>query len=390
MTSEYIATCPNELIPVVSKELKELGATGITDGYMAVNFKATEEQIFNIHLKSATASQIFKVLKKCSAKTPEILYSQAKRINWPNFFGEKNLTYRIDGVAGDRGEDAMPSSKISKQTRLALEKVFAIKNKPLPKVSIKEPDLIFVVYVYKGRATISLVMSGMSLHKRGYKSGQHPAPMKETLAASILRLAGYDDSQPLLDPMCGSGTIVIEAAFQSLGKACNIHRKKESFSFEKFPDFNRTLWRKAQDDARKQKKDELTAPIWASDIEKEFTELARSNALRARVEKYINFDCKSFFDVKKPAEKGLLITNLPYGERIGPNREEDLEELKVFYKEISDHLKNEFAGWRIALIVADKSPWKSIRLKPSKKISILNGSIQTKLLIYDIREGKFK
>jgi putative N6-adenine-specific DNA methylase len=382
----YIATCPEATKGVLAQELKDLGAHEIAPGYMSVQFSAPDPELYRIHLRCATASQIMRILRESAARDPQMLFSQARRVDWTSVFSTAQ-SYRVDAIAGDRGEGAMTSNEISKAIRLAIEDVFRFRLGQLPKVEIKEPDVVVIGYVHRGRVTISVLTSGMSLHKRGYRLEGHPAPLKETLAASILRLSGYDGSQAFLDPMCGSGTLAIEAAMMALGKGCNIHRKKGIFSFENLQSFDKDLWRSIQDEIRLEKLESPKAPVFASDIDASYVDLAQKNALRARVEKFMTFETRSFFDLEKPADQGILVTNLPYGERIRVSNQE--LEMGDFYNALGDKLKKSFSGWRAALLVANETPWKALRLKPTENYQLLNGSIETRLLVFELRSGSY-
>lgn len=393
MNIQLIATCPEELQPVLIQELQELGADQISPLYKAILFEVDEAKYYKAHLVLSTASRILKVLKIFKAPVPGTLYGIAsKKIPWDEIFSVKQ-TFRVDGSTEDRGNRALSSNDISKKVRQGIEDYFANKVGNIPAVDLKEPDLVFVAHMAKQKVFLSIESSGKkSLHKRGYRTtSSHEAPLKETLAAAILRLSGYRGDTVLMDPMCGSGTIVIEACFLALQKACNIHRKKGEFGFEQFGDFNSALWRTVQDEVRLLKRSEIDHPIYASDIQETYVNESRQTALRARVEKYIQFSRQSFFDVQKPAETGIIVSNLPYGERLNPRdssgQEADLED---FYKKVGDHLKQQFTGWKACLLVQDESPWESIGLKPSKKIKILNGSIPSKLLIFDLYAGTKK
>jgi putative N6-adenine-specific DNA methylase len=172
-----------------------------------------------------------------------------------------------------------------------------------------------------------------------------------------------------------------------LGKAALNHRKKGEFGFERLAFFNAKLWREIQDQARDAKRDALPAPIFASDISANYIEAARDNALRARVEKYMTFFKSDFFDSKPPVAEGLLITNLPYGERI---KGEFVGDDESFFKAIGDKLKRDYSGWRAAILAAEESPWKFIGLKPTRKIKLLNGSIPVRLLVFDLYRGSKK
>lgn len=381
---EYIATCPEETKDLVVQELKTLDAKNITPGHKSVSFYATNEIVFKICLKIRTASRILRVLRKASCTTPQMLRNQSSRIHWTTLL-PNNSTFIVKGVAGDRGPGAMSSNDISKMIRGGLEESFRKRNLTSPKVDLKNPKVVIVGYVHDRKVTISIDISGKSFHKRGYREDGHPAPLKETLASSILLMAGYDGSQILLDPMCGSGTIAIEGSYIALQKASLIHRKKGDFGFEWLADFDRPLWRQTQELVRQQRAATPAKAIFASDISKDYVNMARSNALRARVEKHIHFNTQSFLEMTAPAESGLLVANLPYGERLQLDHENDL---KVFYKSIGDTLKQNFCGWKAALLASEDSPYKFIGLKPTRKIPILNGSIKCKLLIFEIYKGK--
>lgn len=368
---------------VVATELKSLGAKEVEPGYKAVRFTATREKAYEIALKCATASRLLQVIRESAASNPIMLTSQAKRVRWDEYI-RPTMTYLIEGVAGDRGEGAMTSNEISKAVRLGLQETFIQRKAQVPRVDLKEPDVVLVAFVYRKRLTLSIDFSGKTMHKRGYRLEGHPAPLKETMAASLLLMAGYDGSQLLLDPMCGSGTISVEAAYIALEKAPLIHRVKGDFGFEHTVDFDRQLWRDVQERVRAERREEPAQPIYARDISEKYLEMARKNALRARVEKHITFECGSFFDLPAPAPSGILIANLPYGERIKGGADEDLQ---GFYKEIGDTLKKRYQGWTAWLLASEEAPYKFIGLKPSRRISVLNGSIPCKFLKFELYAG---
>jgi putative N6-adenine-specific DNA methylase len=261
--------------------------------------------------------------------------------------------------------------------------VFRREGGRVPPVDTKDPKVCVVAHLSRGRCMLSLDTSGKSLHKRGYREPGHPAPLKETLAAAILLLSGYDGTQPFLDPMCGSGTLAIEAAMIAVRKAPQIHRKKGEFFFEWLNGFDRALWRTTQDRVRAEKLEAPLAPVFASDIEPKYVAMARKSALDARVEKYIGFDVARFQDLTPPAPGGLIVTNLPYGDRIGGG-EADVRQL---YEEVGDTLKQKFSGWRAAILAADASPYRSIGLKPGRTIRLMNGSIPCRLLLFELYAG---
>jgi putative N6-adenine-specific DNA methylase len=183
--------------------------------------------------------------------------------------------------------------------------------------------------------------------------------------------------------MCGSGTLAIEAAAIAVRKAPQIHRRKGEFHFEWLRDFDRGLWRETQERVRLEKLDAPPAPVVASDIDAGYVEMARRSALKARVERYITLATARVQDVQPPGARGLLVTNLPYGERIGGGE----GEVAQLYEDVGDVLKQRFDGWRAAILAADASPYRAIGLKPSRSIALVNGSIPCRLLLFELYAG---
>jgi putative N6-adenine-specific DNA methylase len=376
-----IATCPDETKGALVQELDELGATSLEVRYRAVAFDATDALFYELHLKLRTASRILLVLKEVPAHSPAMLFSQARRIRWHELW-DVHHGYMIEPT-GDAGKAGLGPTQVIAKVREAISDSFERQRGSAPPVDRDDPKVVVVAHLEKGRCMLSLDTSGKSLHKRGYRESGHPAPLKETLAASILLLAGYDGTQPFLDPMCGSGTIAIEAAMIALNKAPQIHRKKGEFNFEWLRDFDRELWRTTQDRVRAEKREATLAPVVASDINPTFVVMAQKSALEARVEKNMTFATRRFQDAEPPGERGVLVANLPYGERIGASE----ADIATLYEQVGDTLKQRFSGWRAALLAADDSPHKAIGLKASRRIPLMNGSIPCKLYLYELYSG---
>ena len=377
-----IATCPEETKPALVHELEAAGATELTPAFRAVEFTADDALYYELHLRLRTASRILRVIREVPAKTPQMLHSQARRIHWPELFDARH-GFRVESLGADADSGGLAPKHVITQVREAIRDAFGRAGGAVPPVDTDEPKVVVVAHLARGRCTLSFDTSGKSLHKRGYREPGHPAPLKETLAASILIMAGYDGTQPFLDPMCGSGTLAIEAAMMAVGKAPQIHRKKGEFHFEWLRDFDRDLWRRAQERVRAAKLEAPAAPVYASDIEEKYVAMARKSALDARVERYIQFSCARFQDLEPPADRGWLVTNLPYGERIGSNE----GEVRQLYEEVGDTMKRKFAGWQAAILAATASPYKAIGLKPKRAVALMNGSIPCKLLLYDLYSG---
>ncbi len=386
MNLQYIATCPAEIQSIVTTEVKRLKGKNIQQKFKAVAFEANEEDIYRMHLHLRTPSRLLQVVKAGSGSSLAIITNQARKVDWSKYLGP-HTSFLIEGVAGDRGPKSPTATTISKAVRLGLEDYFNHKGLTKPPVDLKEPKVKIIAFVHQKRLTISIDTTGKALHKRGYRRDLHPAPLKETLAASLLVAAGYDGSQNFFDPMCGSGTLAIEASYIALQKAPLIHRKRGEFFLENLKGFNYQLWRDVQDEARSQRIDAPPANIYAADIDASFTAAARNNALRARVEKHISLQTQDFIGSKPPCEPGLLITNLPYGERIDSH---DHADMKEFYREFGNTLKRNYSGWKAVVLAASDAPYKHIGLRPEKKMNILNGSIPCKLLFFDLYAGSKK
>ena len=338
-----------------------------------------------MHLKLRTASRILRVIREVPAKSPPMLRSQARRIHWHEIFDPQHA-FMVESLGADAQSGGMDPKQVITQVREAILECVERHAGRRPKVDVTEPKVVVVAHLSQGRCMLSLDTSGKSLHKRGYREQGHPAPLKETLAAAILLFAGYDGTQAFLDPMCGSGTLAIEAAMVAVRKAPHIHRKRGEFHFEWLNDFNRELWRETQDRVRAEKLEAPPAPVIASDIDPKFVAMARKSALKARVERYMTFRTGRFQDIEPPAERGLLVTNLPYGDRIGSS-EGDIRQL---YEEVGDTLKRRFCGWQAVILAAGASPYKSIGLKPGRSLALMNGSIPCRLLFFELYAGSRK
>jgi putative N6-adenine-specific DNA methylase len=379
---QLIATCPEEAKPALVLELQALGALGIAPGYRAVAFDAGDALLYELNLKLRTASRILRVIRDVPARSPEMLRSQVRRIHWDELFDARH-GFMVEAQGDDADQGGMAPKQIITQVRESIREVFERAQGFAPVVDRSEPKVVVVAHLRHGRCTLSFDTSGKSLHKRGYRESGHPAPLKETLAAAMLTMVGYDGSQAFMDPMCGSGTIAIEAAMIALHKAPQIHRRKGEFHFEWLKDFDRALWRATQDRVRAERLEAPMAPVVASDINAAYVAMARKSALDARVERYMTFNTGRFQDAQPPAPTGILVTNLPYGERIGSG-DGDIARL---YEEVGDTLKQKFSGWQAAILAAAASPYRAIGLKPTRTTPLMNGSIPCRLLQFELYPG---
>lgn len=375
------ATCPEELVSVVAAEVAALGGTAIEPAFKAVHFSATPETYYAAHIRLRVASRILRVVRQCPVPDLRTLFEEAARVSWADVF-DPGLRFHVE-VTGDVRNASLAKEEIARRFREAVVQGFAASGGPVPPPDSRDARVTLVAHVHAGHAILSVDTAGKSLDKRGYRKDGHPAPLKETLAAGVLRLAGYDGGVPILDPFCGSGTLAIEAASIALDKAPNIHRKKGEFGFEWLRDFDRNLWRKVQDQARAGRRPAPLHPVEASDLDAGYVDQARANALRARVERYIAFSTSRFQDRMPPASSGLLVANLPYGERIGSEGG-----LRRLYADVGRMLALRYAGWDAALLVADESPWQDIGLRPDRVIPLRNGPLPARLLCFRAGTGR--
>lgn len=378
-----IAICPEELQSAVADELEALGFSDVSPRYMAVYFTAKSlEDFYRAHLCPRIPSRILLVVGKITCYTPEKLTKNTLKIDWSRYFTHKQ-TIKIDGVPADRGRGAMNSNTISKSIRLGLNDYFSkVKKSPIPKVELKDPDITLHAYVEQNHCTISIDTTGPGMHKRGYRQKGHDAPIRETLAAGILRLAGYHGEGVLYDPMCGSGTILAEAALMATDMPPMFRR--DEFKFKHMQFHQPKVWSKVKA-AEIARSHSANGSLVASDINQAAVDLTRESVATLDVNVPITFKHVRFQDSVPPAEKGLIIANLPYGERLAATT--DLEKL---YQEIGTHLKHTYMGWRAALLCADESPHTKIGLRPTRKYKINNGGIEARLMVFDLYAGTKK
>lgn len=382
------APCPDELTPVLSAEAKGAGAVDVRTSYRAVTFQCTPEVYYRCHLSLRTAERLLRHLRTVAAADTAMLLSQARRIPWADLL-PTDQSIRVEGVVAQPESAPWRGPELARLVRQAIQQELERRGRS-PLRSSPEARLVIHAYWDRGRCTISLDSTLKAMHKRGYRaSDAHPSPLKESLAAGVLQLAGYRGQMPLVDAMTGSGTLAIEGTYIALGKAPLIHRPKGEFGFEWIRDFDRKLWQRVQEDTRSAKIEAPEHPIFAYDISEPYVELARQNAERARVGHHITFGVSAIESLTPPCETpGLLVANLPYGARLKTHQ--DVEERRAWYSALGTHLKHSFGGWQAALLVPDDENARYLSLHPTRKIRLSNGAIPVKLLIFDLYAGTRK
>ena len=357
-------------------ELAQLGVEEPRPIYRGVAFAASLEVGYRAHLHCRTASRIQRIVATLPATSAGALESAASAIDWPSWLVAAP-PFSVSAILTDADARAVGEPAVRAALASAVARGFSSLGKSAPRFDPEADDpVLLMAHLRDGICTLGLDTAGRALHKRGWRLPGHPAVLKETLAAAVLLLAGYDGTEPLCDPMCGSGTIAIEGAYIALNKAPLIHRGKDDFAFERQAGFDRQLWRRVSEQARAAKLPAPRSPIFASDLREDHVALARQTALRARVEKHIRFGTGSFHELTPPAARGLLVANLPYGERIGRGA------LPALYKEVGRTLRKRFAAWRAALLVPAWAPTGALGVEPEREVALMNGALEVKLLLF--------
>ncbi|MBP7497462.1 MAG: RNA methyltransferase [Bacteroidales bacterium] len=357
------------------KELKDIGAEDLQILHRAVQFTGNKELMYKANLCCRTALRILKPIKEFIITNEDELYKGIYAIKWNDFIDSSN-TLSVDAVNSD--SFFKNTLYISQKCKDAIVDRFNNITGKRPSVNIENPDLRINVFINKDLCTVSLDSSGMSLHKRGYRQYSGEAPLNEVLAAGLILLSDWQKDCNFIDPMCGSGTLLIEAAMIALDIPAGYYRKE--FAFQRWRDYEPDLWNKVYNDAIKNIK-EFDYNIYGSDLSFNSIDIAKKNIRSAKLHKDIDLLVKAFEEYEPPAEKGIIIMNPPYGERLKQN------DIIAFYKSIGDVLKSKYAGYKAYIISSDKRALKFIGLKPSKKIKIFNGQLECLFVRFELYEG---
>ena len=365
--------------PILARELRYLGAQQIKEGVRNVQFRGDKGFMYKANLALRTAIKILVPIHSFQVKDEFELYKKLKQIKWEDYL-DKSKTFAINSVINS--DNFNNSLYVSLKSKDAIVDYFRERTGERPNVDVKHPDILFNVHIQKDTCTVSLDSSGDSLHKRGYKSDTNIAPINEVLAAGMIMLSGYDGSQHFIDPMCGSGTILIEAAMIANNIPVNINRLE--FAFEKWQNFDRELFDVIHESLLKKVRNS-PKKIIGFDKAPSAIRKAKSNVLNASLEDFITIEKKDFFESEKPVEgKTILLFNPPYGERISVD-------VPVFYGKIGDTLKQQYPDTDAWFITSDfSSGLKNIGLRTSKKIKLFNGNLECRFVKYEMYSGTRK
>lgn len=375
-TFSMVAKTFQGLEDVLRDELISLGAENVEMGRRMVSFEGDLEMMYKANLCCRTALRILKPIEKFTAYNPDELYDVVRETEWEKYMTPET-TFAIDSTVNS--EDFPHSKFVTYRVKDGIVDHFRDMSGERPSIRVTDPDITFNVHIIDNRVTISIDSSGEPLSKRGYRDEQTEAPINEVLAAGIIMKTGWRGDCNFADPMCGSGTFLIEAALIAANINPGIYRK--SFAFEKWADFDKELFESLYNDDSSER--EFAFKIYGGDIDPEAYQIARKNIKSAQVDDMIELSCRPMSDWTDNPEAGVLVMNPPYGRRLKP---EDMEEL---YRGIGTNLKRNFPGWHAWIIGLNDEDFDNIGLKPSMKIPMLNGSLECTLREYVLFDGKY-
>lgn len=371
-----IAKTMAELEDVLAEELIGLGANNVEIGTRMVSFTGDKALMYKANLHCRTALRILKPIYNFKAETANEVYEAIKELNWDEYL-TLDTTFSIDAVV--YSHIFTHSKFVAYKVKDAIADWFSERYDKRPSVSLTNPDVVLNIHVSHNKCTLSLDSSGESLHKRGYRIGQTEAPLSEVLAAGMILKSGWKGDTTFIDPMCGSGTILIEAAMIAMGIPPGIHR--QHFAFEKWKDFDEELFSAIYNDDSGTR--ELKHRIIGSDISPQAIAIAEKNIKNAGLKKQIELSVKPFQQyTEAPATEGVLITNPPYGERL------KVDELEGLYAMIGERLKHIFLGFNAYILSYRKESFDAIGLKHTRRFFLYNGALECEMREYEIFSGK--
>jgi len=363
---------------ILAKELRKFGAINIEEGIRSVSFEGDKGFMYKANLCLRTAIKIVKPIHSFTVTSEEDLYKKIYAFDWSDYLSTET-TFAIDTTINS--ETFTHSLYVSQKVKDAIVDKFRDTDGKRPDVDIKFPDIRINIHIQKDHCNVALDTSGRSLHQRGYKTATNIAPINEVLAAGLLLLSGWDGQCDFLDPMCGSGTILVEAAMIACNIPVNINRKE--FAFEKWDDYDQDLFDKIVESSLSKTR-EFHFKIAGYDKAPSAIQKAQDNIENANLSDYIKVGQFNFFETEKTVETHLhILFNPPYGERL------DIE-MEEFYKNIGDTLKQHYAGTDAWLITSNLDALKHVGLRPSRKIKVFNSQLESKLVKYVMYAGSKK
>ncbi len=364
----YFATCPRGLEALLVDELASIGAKAIqaTDG--GVSFGGDLAVCYRANLESRIATRVMWRVASGQYATEDDLFNAAYKLDWPGWFKvSNNFMVKVTGVKCPLKSLEFATLRIKDAV---CDKFRQVVNSR-PYIDTKEPDVRIHAYLAADSYQFYLDTSGQALYQRGLRLASIEAPLRENLAAGIIKLSGWNPGMPFLDPMCGSGTFLLEATMMALNIAPGSQR---GFGFEKLKNFDETLWAKLRQEALKKTKPVVFSKIYGSDADLRAVRIAKQNLQQAGLLDAVQLAQLEFTQVPAPAGEGVMVANPPYGVRIGED-----EELAALYPKMGETLKRNFAGWNAYFLTTDMRLPKLMRLSPSKRTPLFNGPLECRL-----------
>ena len=377
MEFELIAKTFMGLEPVLAQELTQMGANNVQIGRRMVSFTGDKEMMYRANFQLHTAIRILKPISHFKARSAEDVYEAVKKIDWSKYILD-GKTFSVDSVV--YSEEFRNSRFVTYKVKDAIVDQFREATGSRPNISVSNPDIRLHIHIADEDATLCLDSSGESLHRRGYRQESVEAPLNEVLAAGMILMTGWKGDCDFIDPMCGSGTLLIEAALIARNINPGVFRKE--FAFEKWPDFDQDLFDTIYNDDTQER--EFAHHIYGYDVDMKAVNTARLNVRAAGLTKDITVEQADFKDFTKPENKSIIVTNPPYGERIStPN-------LLATYKMIGERFKHQFMENDAWVLSYREECFDQIGLKPSIKIPVFNGSLECEFRKYTIFDGKMR
>jgi putative N6-adenine-specific DNA methylase len=375
-THYFFAPCPRGLAGVLAEELTELGAKDVKPAEAGVAFTGAYDLVYIANLHSRVASRILWRVAQFPYKNEEDIYQGAAAVRWSHHFNA-DRTFKVETNAHRSPVKSLDFITLKVKDAIADQFRQAVGRRP--SVESREPDIRVHVFLDERTCTLYVDTSGESLFKRGTRDHVGEAPLKKNLAAGILRLAKWKPGIPLLDPMCGAGTFLSEAAEITLGRAAG---RSRGFAFEKLARFNEATWDRMRANARKGERAAEPLPIFGSDLYGRSLGHAVLNLREAGLEEAVKLKQVNLLELSPPAENGMIVTNPPYGVRLG-----EKEQLAAFYPQLGDALKQRFDGWTAHIFSGDPELPKLIRLHATRKPVLYNGALECRLYEYRMVAG---
>lgn len=378
-SESFFAPCPRGLEALLASELIGLGATNVVQVAGGVSFEGSWEACYRANLWSRLASRVLWKIGDFAYRDEADLYEAARAIDWPRHFAVER-SIRVNVTAQKSPLKSLEFATL--RVKDAVCDRFRDSRGRRPNVDRAAPDVRVHAFLEADRGVLYLDTSGDPLFKRGWRKDVTEAPLRENLAAGIVMLTGWRPEEPLLDPMCGAGTLLVEAAAMARGRPPGARR---SFGFEKLAAFSSVLWRRLQEEAAGPSASAPRLALFGSDIDARALDAARRNLAAAGVERWVRLERADALERAAPAPGGVLVANPPYGERLG-----SAEDLAKFYPRLGDALKQRFAGWRCFFFTADRQLAKLIRLEPARRMPLYNGALECRLYEFRIVAGSHR